>query len=141
MRIRRLSKEDSAAAADLCTQLGYPSTPLQIERRLRMLESLPGQALFGADDDLRLVGWVHVQTRCTFESDSFAEICGLVVDERVRGHGIGRALVNAAEDWARKEGHSDLRVRSNISRMRTHHFYEQLGYALTKTSHVFRKSL
>jgi GNAT superfamily N-acetyltransferase len=141
MRIRRLREEDSVAAAELCTQLGYPSTPAQMERRLRTLATAPGQALLAAEEQTRLVGWLHIQTRQTLESGAFAEICGLVVDERVRGRGIGRALVNAAEDWVRNEGQSDVRVRSNISRTRTHRFYEQLGYALTKTSYVFQKSL
>jgi GNAT superfamily N-acetyltransferase len=141
MRIRRLTADDSVAAADLCTQLGYPSTPAQMARRVGLLEAMPGQALLAAEEQMRLVGWVHVQIRCTFESGTFAEICGLVVDERMRGRGVGRALVEAAEDWARKQGHSDLRVRSNVARTRTHRFYQQLGYALAKTSHVFEKRL
>ncbi|MFL5312151.1 MAG: GNAT family N-acetyltransferase [Myxococcales bacterium] len=134
-------ERDCGAAADLCTQLGYPSTPAQVERRLRILEATAGQVVFGAEQDGRLVGWVHVQTRCGVESDPFAEISGLVVDERLRGHGVGRALVDAAEEWARREGQVEVRVRSNSIRTRTHRFYQQLGYALAKTSHVFHKSL
>jgi len=138
MHIRPLSEGDCVAAAELCTQLGYPSTPPQVERRLRILE---GQGLFGAEEGSRLVGWVHVQTRCELESEPFAEICGLVVDERLRGQGVGRALVSAAEEWARREGHVEVRVRSNSIRTRTHRFYQQLGYEVAKTSHVFHKSL
>jgi GNAT superfamily N-acetyltransferase len=141
LRIRPLSEDDCGAAAELCTQLGYPSTPAQVARRLRILARTAGQGVFGAEQESRVVGWVHVQTRCELASDPFAEICGLVVDERLRGQGVGRALVNAAEEWARREGHVEVRVRSNSIRTRTHRFYEQLGYALAKTSHAFHKPL
>jgi GNAT superfamily N-acetyltransferase len=126
----------------LCGQLGYPATLQQVERRLQLLLGHPGQGLIGAVTPTgQLVGWVHVQSRCVFESDPFAEICGLVVDENERGHGAGRDLVAAAEHWAIANGHTVIRVRSNVIRTATHRFYQNRGYTIQKTQISFTKPL
>jgi GNAT superfamily N-acetyltransferase len=40
----------------------------------------------------------------------------LVVDELVRGQGIGQALLGAAEHWVRERGLTHLTIRSNTTR-------------------------
>ena len=142
MRIRPIRTADAAALAPLCGQLGYPATQQQVERRLVLLVDRPDQGLLCAEsDDGSLVGWLHVQTRRVLESDPFAEICGLVVDERHRGAGIGRDLVTAAERWAAERGYLSVRVRSNVIRTDTHRFYAHLGYAVMKSQITFAKTL
>ncbi len=142
MRTRPIEPSDAAALVPLCGQLGYPATLQQVERRLQLLLGHPGQGLLGAETAAgQLVGWVHVQSRCVFESDPFAEICGLVVDENARGHGVGRDLVAAAEQWAVAEGHTVIRVRSNVIRTATHRFYQNRGYAIAKSQISFTKPL
>lgn len=142
MQIRPIEPRDAAALVPLCGQLGYPATLEQVTRRVEMLAGQPGEGLLGAEDAAgRIVGWVHVQSRCVFESDPFAEICGLVVDESVRGQGAGVSLVTAAEEWAIAHGLSLMRVRSNVIRTATHRFYTNRGYAITKTSLNFTKPL
>jgi GNAT superfamily N-acetyltransferase len=142
VRIRPIEPRDAEALVPLCAQLGYPATLEQIERRLQRLLGHPGQGLLGAESAAgQLVGWLHVQTRVVFESDPFAEICGLVVDESVRGQGAGGHLVAAAERWAAANGHTVMRVRSNVVRTATHQFYQNRGYAIVKSQISFSKSL
>ena len=142
VRIRPVEPRDAAALVPLCAQLGYPATPEEVQRRLHRLLGQPGQGLLGAESaGGQLVGWVHVQSRSVFESDPFAEICGLVVDESARGHGVGRDLVAAAEQWAVAEGHTVIRVRSNVIRTATHRFYQNRGYAIVKSQISFTKPL
>ncbi len=43
---------------------------------------------------------------------------GLVVDEAIRGAGIGAQLLAAAEVWARERGCTEMRVHSNVVRNR-----------------------
>jgi hypothetical protein len=50
-------------------------------------------------------------------------------------------LVAAAESWAARLGLSDVVVRSNVTRAESHPFYERLGYARTKTQHVYLKTV
>jgi len=73
-------------------------------------------------------------------ADLGAEIGGLVVEEGWRGSGIGRRLMQQAEQWAQEQGCWAMHVRSNILRERAHRFYERLGYQSIKTQRVFRRT-
>lgn len=55
----------------------------------------------------------------------------MVVDEAVRGRGIGGALVRAAEQALAARGCYMVEVTSNVRRAEAHRFYEQLGYERT----------
>jgi GNAT superfamily N-acetyltransferase len=54
---------------------------------------------------------------------------------------VGRALVDQGEAWARARGLATIGLRSNVIRERAHQFYLRLGYKVTKSQKVFRKSL
>ena len=88
-----------------------------------------------------VVGWMGAYLFRSVELDPLAEISGLVVDETLRSRGIGKALLNAAEDWARGLGCAAISVNSNTIRDRAHHFYVSNQYELVKTQKIFRKSL
>jgi GNAT superfamily N-acetyltransferase len=74
------------------------------------------------------------------DSEPFALITGLVVDETKRSRGIGAALVEAAVEWAAGHGYRTIRVRSNVIRERAHAFYERLGFSRVKNQVVFVRS-
>jgi GNAT superfamily N-acetyltransferase len=73
--------------------------------------------------------------------DKLAEINGLIVEEETRSRGIGRALLDAAEQWARNCGCVVISVHSNVNRDRAHSFYKRNGYEPYKTQELFRKRL
>ncbi|MGB9593658.1 MAG: GNAT family N-acetyltransferase, partial [Anaerolineae bacterium] len=108
---------------------------------LRTIGQRPDHAVFVAEAEGVVVGWVHVYAVATLESPAHAEIGGLVVDEAHRGRGIGRALMERAEAWARGMGLHTVRLRSNVIRAEAHAFYERIGYAPVKTQKVFAKRL
>ena len=143
MLIRHVAPNDAEALAALAGQLGYPSTPAEIEARLRLLHAHPDlHAVYVAEDPGGAVaGWLHVFVSAHLESDAFAEVGGLVVDERQRGGGVGEALVRQAEAWARERGLGQPRVRSNVVRERAHRFYERQGFERLKDQVVFQKRL
>lgn len=142
MNIRDARESDAAELAGLTTELGYPSTPDDIARRLPFVLSGPEQRLLVAvDDDGRALAWMHVIINRTLENDPYAQIVGLVVAASARGVGIGSRLVAEGERWARELGMATVRVRSNVTRERTHEFYLRAGYAIAKTSYLFVKRL
>ncbi len=142
MHIRPMTPADADAAARLATQLGYPSTAAEIERRFHLVEDDPDHGLFVAETaDGQVAGWVHVHGRRLLEAEPFAEIGGLVVDEAYRGQGTGRALMAAAERWAAAHGYAEVCVRSNVVREAAHRFYKRLGYRVVKSQHTFRKAV
>lgn len=140
--IRMARREDAAAIAALAGQLGYPSTREQIEKRLERVLADPEHAVFVAErQGGRIGGWLHAFSYHVLESDPRAEVAGLVVDEAQRGTGVGRLLMQSAEDWARNRGFPAVGLRSNIVRHAAHAFYRSIGYTIPKTQHVFRKEL
>lgn len=141
MRIRAATIDDVAAIAALAGELGYASTPAQMQRRLERFLDSSMHAVFVAELDGNVVGWIQLAALESLESDVRAEIHGLIVSESQRGRGIGAALVARGEAWARDAGYSRIRVRSNIVRERTRAFYERLGYIIKKTQHAFDKNL
>lgn len=147
MRIRPMTRADAAAVAALVGQLGYPTTPERMAGRFDLLAGDTAHALFVAEvagepaTGEPLAGWVHVHGVLLLEADPRAEIWGLVVDAAHRGRGIGRALMDRAEAWARARGYTEIRLHSNVVRAAAHRFYQDLGYRITKSSYVFEKSL
>lgn len=139
--VRAAEESDAERIAALSGQLGYPVAAEAVLKRLRAIQQRPDHAVFVAEMGGQVVGWVHVYGVATLESPPHAEIGGLVVDEAQRGRGVGRALMERAESWARSMGLETVRLRSNVVRAEAHAFYEHIGYAQVKTQKVFAKSL
>jgi ribosomal protein S18 acetylase RimI-like enzyme len=140
--VRQMRPEDARAVANLTTQLGYASTEDEIRRRYDLIKDCRDAHVFVAQHTGNaIVGWIHVQATCPLESDTRAEIWGLVVSETARGSGIGRRLVEAAEEWALMRGLGVMVLRSNTLRTQAQGFYEHLGYTVTKTQNAYRKTL
>jgi GNAT superfamily N-acetyltransferase len=144
--IRPATLGDAEPLARLAGQLGYPSSPDEVERRLKQILARPEhtvlvaearQAQAGRD----LAGWVHAYVVRTVESDPTVQIGGLVVEESWRGRGVGRLLMAEAERWARSTDGAAVTLRSNVIREGAHAFYQRLGYALIKSQQVFRKAI
>jgi GNAT superfamily N-acetyltransferase len=142
--VRRAIGTDAGELARLSGELGYPSSPEEIGRRLEafagrddhavLVAVLPGSV--GSSERGAIVGWLHVFVAERLESPLFAEIGGLVVDDERRGQGIGKRLAREARTWAESRGCSKLRVRSREERGAAHRFYESLGFRRTKTQAV-----
>jgi GNAT superfamily N-acetyltransferase len=139
--IRMPGPGDAPRLDGLVAQLGYPSRPDAILARLERILASPDDFLRLAEVGADVVGWVHAAEEELFESGRRCEIRGLVVDVAARRSGVGGALVAAVETWASERGLPEVSVRSNIVRAESHPFYERLGYARTKTQHVYRKTL
>lgn len=142
LQIRPAVATDAERIAVLAGQLGYPSTVEIVKRQLLRIQAVPEQSVFVAEGpDGLVVGWIHVHAHHFVANDPHAEVGGLVVDEDSRNAGVGRLLMERAEQWAREKGYSEVVLRSNVIRERAHKFYESLGYTVTKTQKHFRKTL
>ncbi len=133
---------DAAALARLAGELGYPADETQTDRRLEHVLSDKDQQIFVAEESGgAVVGWVHVHLGRWLVVNPRGEVMGLIVSSALRGRGVGRRLMQAAEAWTKEQGGTLLTLRSNIVRKEAHVFYECLGYKVTKTSLNFSKTL
>jgi GNAT superfamily N-acetyltransferase len=140
VRIRDARAEDWPQVSDLLAELGRPDVraddeePRHGEAFTRYLERADTLMLV-ADDDGDLVGFVDVEfrQRLNFLTPQ-AWVPDLVVTERVRGQGVGRALLEAAEGRARERGCWGMSLESAVWREGTHAFYERVGWSPTGLS-------
>src|ERR1700686_4824295 len=137
--IRRLSVDDAEAAAELSSQLGYPSSPGDLRKRIEELSHTTDRVAFAAVVDGQMVGWIDAAMERHLQYAASAVIGGLVVREEMRGQGVGRRLCVEVEEWARSKSVPLVRVRSQIKREDAHRFYLRDGYHKVKTSLVFEK--
>jgi GNAT superfamily N-acetyltransferase len=138
--IRTVRTSDADAVAGLTEQLGYDVAPPVVRQRLARILERSDQRFLIAEDAGRPVGWLHAAVAEFIEADPFVVIAGLVVDRNCRGRGIGRMLMHHAEQWAREQRCSIVRLWSSAGRVSAHRFYERLGYTHIKTQHAFAKS-
>lgn len=142
VKIRRARKSDAKRIAELCGQLGYPSTAAQIAQRMRRIKPEGQHAVLVAESpEGKVIGWLHVSVEPLLEVELRAEVNGLVVADEERSRGAGALLLQSAEEWARQRGCKNMSVRSNVVRERAHQFYLRNGYEHYKTQKSFRKAV
>lgn len=129
--VRSAEARDSAAIAALIGQLGYEATPGEVSARLEALAS-EGRAVLVAELDGEVVGCLSTSVmRVLHRPAPVGRISMMVVDEMVRGRGLGAALVRAAEWRLAEQGCAMIEVTSNVRRTAAHRFYERLGFERT----------
>lgn len=141
IKIRFARISDAPKVADLCSQLGHAATQGEIEERLRVVMKDPSQAILVAEVDDEVLGLVNVVAMYELLSGIQGRIWGLVVDDKARGLGLGRRLMEVAEKWVKEKGSSTMKVNSNVKRVDAHKFYEKIGYEKYKEQAIFRKDL
>jgi GNAT superfamily N-acetyltransferase len=140
--VRLAEPRDSDRIADLAEQLGYPCTGKEVRERLGQMQYATQYAVFVAELPTgQIAGWIGLYVFRAVEMETFVEISGLIIDEDIRSCGIGKMLLDAAEEWARRVGCHVISVRSNVKRDRAHQFYTNNGYEHIKTQKELRKEL
>jgi RimJ/RimL family protein N-acetyltransferase len=98
------------------------------ERRyLRAVRRLPDAAVLVADDDGRIVGRLSIARDQHPASKHVADL-GLMVAASHRRRGIGRALLEAAVEWAREAGVSKLELHVFPHNEPAIRLYEEFGF-------------
>ncbi len=140
--IRPATPADAAAIAGLAAQLGYTVTADEVGCRLAALTRRPEHAVYVAATPAEaVVGWIHLYVDHSLLQGPVVALGGIVVEETQRGTGIGRRLMEQAEQWGRAHDCEAVYLKTNIIRHEAHVFYESLGYRNVKTQYAYRKAL
>jgi GNAT superfamily N-acetyltransferase len=86
----------------------------------------PRQALLVAELDGRVVGFARVAL--ADEGPCPGRVETLFVDADLRGAGVGRELMGAAESWLREHGADEVAIEVVEPNTGSRRFYEGLGY-------------
>jgi N-acetylglutamate synthase-like GNAT family acetyltransferase len=137
--IREARAGDAEAIARLLGQLGYPAAPESIAPRVGRLRAA-GDDVVVAELDGQIVGLAQLHVSPALEYDGeVAKLAAIVVDERRRGEGIGRSLVEAMEARARERACVLFFLTTAEHRSGAHAFYGRIG--LERTGRRFAKKL
>ena len=134
--IRAAELKDASDLVGLSSQLGQAVTVAAVERYLARPPQ-PEHCLLVATLAGRAVGWLEAEPRATLPSGRWAEVTGFVVEEVLRGQGVGSTLLRSARAWAKGLGLTRMRVRTRVERAQAAHFYEKEGFRLQKQQRVY----
>jgi ribosomal protein S18 acetylase RimI-like enzyme len=137
LRVREAETRDLAAITGLVGQLGYPSEEGEVAERLERLAADPRSWVYVAVEEEWVVGVAAMHVMSILERDHpIARITAMVVDERARGQGVGRALLERLEPLARAEGCDRIDLTSRYDREEAAAFYRRMGFEDTSLRFV-----
>jgi N-acetylglutamate synthase-like GNAT family acetyltransferase len=140
LQIRQATPADADAIARLLGQLGYPTDDAVVPERLDRLQRNHRAAVLVAQRGDEVIGLATVHVLSVLNRPrNVAWLTALVVDESVRGSGVGRRLVESVEDFARQSGCERLSVTTQEHRTDARTFYSRIG--LEPTGRRFGKVL
>lgn len=132
---------DVPRIASLIEQWGYSASVAKTEETLKQIQERGHAAIFVAMLNNEVVGWIYVAEHLVVGGDTFAEIHGMVTDEKFRQQGIGRALIEIARQWTKEQGLKALRVRTNVNRTESNLFYPKVGFSILKQQNIYNLEL
>ena len=109
-----------------------------------MLDTPYRFATFVSESNAEVTGFLEASLRQYAEGCDTSPVgCieGWYVEPASRRRGIGRALVAAAEDWARSRGCTEMASQTLIENVDGQHAHERLGYSEVERQVCFRKTL
>ncbi len=140
LSIRPGERGDQAAILALAERLGAfgPTTrsaqEIATRERRALAEALErpslGSALLVAHQrDRGLVGVLLLETRRDYFTDqAHGHVAILAVAREAEGQGVGRALLDAADEWGRRRGFRRLTLAVFADNARAKEFYARLGW-------------
>lgn len=133
--VTEATPEVHAALTRLLPQLNS-QLPIPTMERMQAIVSDPAVTLLIARDREKIVGTTTVIVYTT----PFwikARLDEVVVDESVRGRGVGSALVKASLEVAREKGAQVAELQSGVQRQAANRLYPRMGFQLRETN-VYR---
>jgi GNAT superfamily N-acetyltransferase len=146
IEIKPFSQTDSEAFLSLARELqGYETQfydlmkpadeigPWYLDLVKEYAQKEDGTILVAWEED-RIVGYASIFTAVVEDGKgdeiayTYAHIGDLVVTAAARGRGIARQLLDACEEYARRAGRTELRIKVLAENKRAHDVYREFGF-------------
>ena len=138
-KIRDAEAADLPSLAELMNELGYATSVADMKIRFQNISNHADYKTLIALEGHEIVGMVGVTKNYSYEQNGiFARVVALVTKSAYRRSGVGKCLIEAAENWAREIGAAKLLVNCGNREERTtaHSFYKNFGYEIKSSGYV-----
>ena len=125
MEIRPVRTGEHDAAWEVLRELRTHLTREAFEKALALQGDVHSYTLIGAFEDGRVAGVLGMRIVHTFARGAHLHVDDLVVTAGERGHGVGRRLLDFAENYARERKLTQVFLDSRPGAVG---FYERRGY-------------
>lgn len=122
-----------------CSEMGYDYPKEETRQRIKDILASEHDKIYVAELDGSVVGYVHANDYNLIYAPAMKNIMGIAVSNKHKRIGIGKALLTAAEAWAKADGAKGVRLVSGETRKEAHMFYEWCGYTGGKHQLNFKK--
>ncbi|KHE71772.1 GNAT family N-acetyltransferase [Halobacillus sp. BBL2006] len=129
--IRAAEKKDAADLSRLMKTLGYPSKEEEMYKRMHTILQHDDYMTYVFEEEKECVGMIGMTYSVAYHTDDpHVRVIAFVVDESKQGEGIGRALMEQAETWAKFRNAKTLMLNSGnrSEREDTHEIYKHYGF-------------
>lgn len=131
IQIREAQEKDALKLSELMKQLGYPISTEIILARIKLYQSNQAYFSYVAEINNCVIGSISVAIIDYFHREGrFARIVAMIVDEDYRKQGVGKQLIDRAEQAIKKYHCDFVELTSGMHRegLGSHNFYQKLGY-------------
>ncbi len=137
--IREAETTDLFALGELMNELGYDTTMDEMKTRFENIHNHKDYKTFIATNDTEILGMVGLSKNYAYEQNGiYVRVLALVTRSKFRQKGIGKKLMDVAEDWARTIGASTIllncgnREEREIAQL----FYKKIGYQIKSSGFI-----
>ena len=131
--IREAISSDASAIWKLnCDEMGYQYPLADTVQNITKLLGSNSDKIYVAIYDDTIVGYIHANDYNLIYAPHLKNIMGIAVSRKYKRKGIGRALLQQVEHWARKSGAAGIRLVSGATRTDAHAFYRCCGFEGSK---------
>ena len=137
--IREAEPTDISALTELMNELGYPTSIDEMKTRFENIKNHKDHQTFVAADEKEILGMVGLSKNFSYEQNGiYVRVLALVTRSRFRQKGIGKKLMDVAENWAREIGANKvlLNCGNRDERAIAHLFYKKIGYEIKSSGFV-----
>jgi aminoglycoside 6'-N-acetyltransferase I len=150
INVRRAIPSDVSSLTPMRIALWPESSAVQGANELQLIldgtfQTVMPLVIFVAEENATIVGFLEAALRSTADgcdvSCPVGYVEGWYVIASRRGQGIGRALLHAAENWAREQGCREMASDADIGNTLSHRVHQASGFTVVGRAVLFRKPL
>ncbi|MEJ2444007.1 MAG: GNAT family N-acetyltransferase [Exilibacterium sp.] len=136
IQIRYAKKEDLKTIQTLLRQLGYETEQSNIAPFVATLDPNQHDVFVGVSEGSVIALMSLIYFNYFPSGEKYCRITAIVVNEGLRGSGIGKRLIEHAKKEAKSKKCSALELTTSFRRENTQAFYEHIGFEKTSYKYV-----